>query len=50
MQKEAAIKMEDIRKELLEIKDNNLRKRTFLACNFMEYIVPHIARILKGKI
>lgn len=45
-QKEAATKMDEIRKRLLKIKDKDLRRRTFLAQNVSAIIVPHIVEIL----
>ena len=37
--------MEKIRQELREIKDNNLRKRVFLARNILAVVVPELAKI-----
>ena len=38
--------MEKIRHELLGIKDNNLRRRVFLARNLMATVIPELAKIL----
>ena len=48
-QKEAATKMDDARKKLLIIKDNDLRKRTYLFQNVLSIIVPHIIELLKDR-
>jgi len=45
-QKKAANQMDEIRRELLKIKDKDLRKRTFLAQNVSALILPHIVKTL----
>jgi len=45
-QKEAATKMDEIRRRLLKIKDKDRRRRTFLAQNVSAMIAPHIVEIL----
>jgi hypothetical protein len=44
--KELVAKMEKIRKELSVVKDNDLRKRIFLARNIIELVLPELAKIL----
>jgi hypothetical protein len=44
--KESIEKMEKIRGELARIKDNDLRKRLFLARNLSEMVLPELAKIL----
>jgi len=44
--KESIEKMEKIRRELARIRDNDLRKRVFLARNLTELVLPKLAEIL----
>lgn len=48
-QKEAAAKMDEIRKGLLKIKDKDLRRRTFLAQSVLAIIMPHIVKRLNER-